>query len=70
MLAAEEISRMSKEERLAAMDLLWTSFSRDGIEMASPSWHEGVLTERSRIADSADSEWLTLDQLEARLNER
>ncbi|WP_035609559.1 addiction module protein [Haloferula sp. BvORR071] len=68
MLAAEEISRMSKEERLAAMDLLWRSFSRDGIEITSPSWHEGVLTERSRIVDSADAEWLSLEQLEVRLS--
>lgn len=66
MLVAEEISRMSKEERLAAMELLWDSFSRDGIEMASPSWHGDLLGERLQIADSTAAEWLTLDELEGR----
>ncbi len=70
MLATEEISRMSKEERVEAMELLWESFARDGIEFPSPEWHGPVLAARTAIADSPDAEWLDIDQLQARLTKR
>jgi hypothetical protein len=70
MLAAEEISKMSKEERLEAIERLWESFSRDGFDILSPAWHEEVLADRETIADSADAKWLNVEELQARLSKR
>lgn len=70
MLAMEQISRMSSSERVEAMELLWESFSKEGIEYPSPDWHGKVLAERSGIIDSGNETWLTVDELQARLMSR
>jgi hypothetical protein len=70
MLAAEDISRMSKDERVNAMERLWESFSRDGMEVRSPDWHQQVLTGRTKIADSPDAVWIGVDELQSRLMDR
>ena len=40
---------MSSSERVEAMELLWESFSTEGIDYPSPDWHGKVLAERSEI---------------------
>jgi hypothetical protein len=70
MLAAEDISRMTVQERIEAMDLLWESMTRQGHDLPSPTWHGSVIAERERAADSADAGWLGLDELQARLLQR
>ena len=70
MLAMEQISRMSSSERVEAMELLWESFSKEGIEYPSPDWHGKVLAERSGIIESGNATWLTVDDLQARLMSR
>ena len=70
MLAMEQISRMSSSERLEAIELLWESFSKEGIDYPSPDWHGQVLTERSEIIDSGNATWLSVDELQARLMSR
>ena len=61
---------MSKEERLSTIERIWESFSRDGIEIPSPAWHRQILEDRTRIADSAGAEWLSVDELETRLSKK
>ncbi len=70
MLAIKQISQMSSTERLAAMELLWESFARDGIDYPSPAWHAPALAARSKIIDSDEAAWLTVDELQARLMSR
>ena len=70
MLAKEQIYRMSFTERMEAMELLWESFSKEGIDYPSPDWHGTVLAERSAIIDSEKATWLSLDELQARLTDR
>lgn len=70
MLAKEQISRMSSNERMEAMELLWESFAKEGIDYPSPGWHADVLAGRSEIIDSGKSTWLTVDELQARLTRR
>ena len=52
------------------MELLWESFSKEGIDYPSPDWHGTVLAERSAIIDSEKATWLSLDELQARLTDR
>ncbi len=70
MLAMEQISRMSSSERFEAMELLWDSFSKEGIDYPSPDWHSEVLADRSEIIESGISTWLSVDDLQARLMSR
>ena len=70
MLAMEQISRMSSSERMEAMELLWESFAKEGIDYPSPDWHGKVLAERSEIINSGRATWLSLDELQARLTSR
>lgn len=70
MLAKEQISQMSSVERMESMELLWESFSREGIDYPSPEWHGKVLAERSKIVDTGKAAWLSIDELQARLSER
>ena len=70
MLAKEQISLMSSSERMEAMELLWESFSTEGINYPSPDWHGRVLAERSEIIDSGKAIWLSVDELQARLANR
>jgi len=70
MLEMEQISRMSSTERVEAMELLWNSFSKDGIEYPSPDWHAQILAERSEIIESGKAIWLSVDELQARLMSR
>ena len=62
----EDITRMSSTERVAAMELLWESFAKDGIDYPSPDCHGPVLATRSEIIDSSQADWLTVDELQAR----
>jgi hypothetical protein len=67
MLAMEQISRMSSSERVEAMELLWESFSKEGIDYPLPDWHGKVLAERSEMIESGKAIWLSVDELQARL---
>ncbi len=70
MLVKEQISRMSSNERVEAMELLWESFATEGIDYPAPDWHAKVLAERSEIIDSSKAAWLSVDELQARLMSR
>jgi hypothetical protein len=70
MLAKEVISPMSSTERVEAIELLWETFSSEGIDDPSPDWHVKVPAERSEIIDSDTATWLPVDELQARLMSR
>jgi len=70
MLAMKQISQMSSSERVEAMELLWESFAKDGIDYPSPDWHGRVLAERSEIIESGKATWLSVNELQARLMSR
>ena len=58
---------MSLEERLQAVELLWTSITRTPEAVPSPDWHEDVLAGRVAKVERGEGEFLTLAQLQARL---
>jgi len=39
------IQRMSREDKLRAMEALWEDLSRDDVEINSPAWHAEALRE-------------------------
>ena len=63
----EEVSRLSKAERLQAVELLWASLSKEQQDIESPEWHGEVLAERKAKVDSGEAQFLSVDQLKERL---
>jgi putative addiction module component (TIGR02574 family) len=68
MIQAAEIDRMSVEERLQAMELLWASLARAPETLPSPGWHGEVLAARLAKVERGEAEFLTMDQLKERLH--
>lgn len=67
MIQAADIEQMSLEERLQAMELLWTSITRTPETIPSPPWHEEVLADRLAKIERGEGEFLTLAELKKRL---
>ena len=70
MIGNAEIERMTLEDRLKAMELLWDSISRCPDQVPSPSWHGEVIAERLESIEEGKAEFLTVDQLKNRLRQR
>ena len=67
MLEAEQIREMSMAERLQALEQLWDAVCREDADVPSPAWHAAVLEDRKARAARGEAQFLTLDQLKARL---
>lgn len=63
----EEVSRLSKAERLQAMEWLWASLSKEPEEIEPPEWHGEVLAARKAKVDAGDAQFLSVAQLKDRL---
>ncbi len=56
------LERMTVEEKLRAMEVLWADLTQHEEELQSPAWHEAVLKEREeRVASGQESfiDWET-----------
>ena len=60
---AMEIKKMSKIERLQAMELLWDSLMDETSEIETPEWHRDVLEERKRKIQNGKAEFISLEKL-------
>ena len=63
----KEVSHLSKAERLEAMELLWSSLTKEQQDMDSPEWHSKVLAARQAKVDSGKGEFLSVALLKERL---
>ena len=70
MIAPSEIERMSVEERLQTIELLWNSIARAGESVISPPWHGEVLSARRTKVEAGEGRFLSLTELRDRLKTR
>jgi hypothetical protein len=70
MIQIEEIERMSMEERLKTMELLWSSLARTPEAVPSPEWHGEVVAGRLAKIKRGEGKFLTLAEAKARLQKR
>ncbi len=63
----KEVLRLSKAERLQAMEWLWASLSKEQQDIESPEWHGEVLDARKAKVDSGEAKFLSVAQLKKRL---
>jgi len=57
MASTLPLEKMSVEEKLQAMESLWDDLCSKAGGMASPAWHEDVLTERDAMQERGDDEF-------------
>ncbi|MGC8495291.1 MAG: addiction module protein [Syntrophobacteraceae bacterium] len=60
-----EIKKMSRIERLQAIEALWDSLLDEEAEVESPEWHRGILEERKRKIESGQAEFISPEKLRA-----
>lgn len=60
-----EIKKMSRIERLQAMEALWDSLMDEESEIESPEWHRDILEERKRKIETGETEFISLEKLRA-----
>ena len=56
------LDKMTREDKLRAMEALWADLSRDDAQIESPAWHGEVLRERAenvRTGKEAFVDWET-----------
>jgi putative addiction module component (TIGR02574 family) len=70
MIGTLEIERMSRTEKVQAMELLWRSMSAAPDKLESPGWHKKILAKRLAKVEAGKGEFLTLSQLKKRLAKR
>lgn len=51
------LEKMSLEEKLRAMELLWDDLCNRAGGIPSPAWHRDVLTERDAVQTRGDDEF-------------
>jgi len=60
-----DIKKMSRTERLAAIEALWDSLLDEESEIESPQWHRDVLEKRKRKIEDGQAEFISLAKLRA-----
>jgi hypothetical protein len=64
----EEIGKMSREEKLLAMEWLWESLAKEEEEPDAPAWHGEVLAKRRRLAESGQERFVLWEEAEELLS--
>jgi len=65
MIAEADILKMTKAERLEAINMIWDTLDDD---IEPPAWHKEVLEERMREIEAGKATYYTLDEMTARLD--
>lgn len=62
------IGSLSRDEKLAAMELIWRDLTADSQSFASPEWHEKAIADR--LNNPATGRALPLAEAKAEIKER
>ncbi|MFE8032649.1 addiction module protein [Thiohalocapsa marina] len=65
MLPTLPLDKMSVEEKLQTIELLWDSLAGNEDSVPSPDWHREVLEERTRQIESGEAGFISLEELKA-----
>jgi hypothetical protein len=64
------IEKMTKEEKLEAMELLWRDLTRDADAYESPAWHEEELRKTEERMDAGLEKPMTFEEAKRKLLRR
>ena len=65
----EHIASLSQEEKLRAMDVLWSSVVSSAGAYEPPAWHEAVLRERRRRVAEGEETFIPWEEAKRQLHE-
>ena len=65
----ERVATMSQEEKLRAMDVLWSSIVSSSGAYEPPAWHEAVLRERRRRVVEGEETFIPWEEAKRQLQE-
>ena len=65
----ECVAKMSQEEKLHAMDVLWSSIVSSSDAYEPPAWHEAVLHERRRRVEEGEETFVPWEEAKQQLQE-
>lgn len=60
-----DLKKMTKAERLQAMEALWDSLLYKDGEIDTPKWHEKILEERKNKISNGKAKFISLAELKA-----
>lgn len=61
-LMMKDVESMSQEDKIATMDMLWTSLLAASVPMEPPAWHEAVLNERRRRVAAGEERFIPWEE--------
>lgn len=64
------LKKMSRDEKLRAMEAIWADLSQDEREFESPSWHAGVLRESERLVKEGKAKFSDWDQAKNKISRK
>jgi putative addiction module component len=64
------LNKMSREEKLKAMEALWADLSRDEDELDSPSWHAEALREAEHLVRTGKAKFSDWEKAKKRIRRR
>lgn len=70
MAIALPIHKMSRAEKLGAMEALWVDLSRDDKSLKSPAWHKEALRQTERRVAAGEEKTLDWDTAKKELRRR
>ena len=65
----ERVASMTQEEKLRAMDVLWSSIVSSSGAYEPPAWHEAVLRERRRRVEEGEETFIPWEEAKRQLQE-
>ena len=60
-----DFKKMSKTQRLQAMEALWDSLIYENGEIDTPNWHEKILEKRKNKISNGKAKFISLSELRA-----
>lgn len=61
----DELKKLSKAERIQAMEALWESMLYDDGEIETPEWHERILKQRKKNIENGSAQFISISELKA-----
>jgi len=65
----DELKRLTKTERLQAMEALWDAMLDDEGDIETPEWHERILEQRKEMIANGSAKFVSIRELRASRNQ-
>ena len=70
MISTADIAKMSRREKLQALEAIWADLSRNAEEVESPAWHEEALQSTEARVKAGQEQVLDWEEAKRQLRNR